>query len=98
MSSEVGITQIGIYDPAMTNSLHTPEYAAFRKILIAKREQAGITQAAIAETLGVPQSFVSKYESGERRVDVIEFIQICQAIGVEPKTVIEQLMSKIGLR
>jgi len=82
----------------MTNSLHTPEYVVFRKIMIAQRERAGITQASIAETLGVPQSFVSKYESGERRVDVVEFVQICQAIGVKPGKIIEDLLSQIGSR
>jgi transcriptional regulator with XRE-family HTH domain len=82
----------------MTNSLHTPEYATFRRILIAKREQAGITQSAIAESLGVPQSFVSKYESGERRIDVVEFVQICQAIDVSPESVIRELMKQAGLR
>ena len=79
----------------MTNSLHTPEYAVFRKILIALRERRGITQSSIAETLGVPQSFVSKYESGERRVDVVEFVQICRAIGVKPGKVIEDFLSEI---
>jgi len=82
----------------MSNSLHTPEYAVFRTILVAHRERAGITQSSIAEILGVPQSFVSKYESGERRVDVVEFVQICQAIGVKPGKVIEEFLSQIGTR
>lgn len=80
----------------MTNSVHTPEYATFRRLLVEKREQAGITQATIADSLGVPQSFVSKYESGERRLDVIEFIQICQAIGVSPQWVIKELLSNVS--
>ena len=82
----------------MTNSLHTPEYATFRRILIARREQAGITQSAIAESLGVPQSFVSKYKSGERRLDVVEFIQICHELGITPESVIRELMKQSGLR
>jgi transcriptional regulator with XRE-family HTH domain len=46
------------------------------------RRNAKLRQADLAERLGVPQSFVSKYESGERRLDVLEVRQVCNAIGV----------------
>ncbi len=45
------------------------------------RTDAGFTQAELAERLGVPQSFVSKYESGERRLDILELKEVCQALG-----------------
>jgi len=52
---------------------------------------AALTQAQVAEKLKRPQSFVSKYESGERQLDVIEFLGVCKAIGIPPVQVLEQL-------
>jgi len=46
------------------------------------RSQAGVTQAELARRLKLPQSFVSKYESGERRLDLVELRQICRALGI----------------
>lgn len=46
------------------------------------RLDAGLTQAQMAEQIGQPQSFVSKYESGERRLDVLELLQVCSAAGI----------------
>lgn len=54
------------------------------KALVDARRGASLTQAEVAEVLGRPQSFVSKYEQGERRLDVVEFVQVCRAIGVDP--------------
>ena len=53
--------------------------------------QAGLTQADVAAKLKRPQSFVSKYESGERNLDVIEFLAVCRAVGVQPGGVIAEL-------
>ena len=52
-----------------------------RGLLRRIRTDAGFTQAELAERLGVPQSFVSKYESGERRLDILELKEVCQALG-----------------
>ncbi len=51
-------------------------------LLQAKRRDSGLRQADLARRLGQPQSFVSKYESGERRLDVLELRQICLALGL----------------
>ena len=59
--------------------------------LIAARERAGLTQQKLAEQLRRPQSFVAKYEGGERRLEVIEFVQICEVIGVKPEQVLKLL-------
>jgi transcriptional regulator with XRE-family HTH domain len=45
------------------------------------RHEAGLTQADVARVLGRPQSFVSKYETGERRLDVLEMREVCSALG-----------------
>jgi transcriptional regulator with XRE-family HTH domain len=53
-----------------------------QKLLQSSREKAGLTQVELATKLKRPQSFVSKYESGERRLDLVELRDICQALGV----------------
>lgn len=50
-----------------------------------------MTQVEVAERLRRPQSFVSKYESGERRLDVVEFLDVAQAIGIDPARFIKRL-------
>ena len=60
-------------------------------ILAQARRDAGITQVELAAKLGHPQSFVSKYESGERRLDVIEFLQVAEAIGIDPHEALVKL-------
>ena len=60
------------------------------------RQKHGVTQAELAEKLGVPQSFVSKYESGERQLDILELRQICQFIGISFDNFIRQLEEKIN--
>lgn len=72
-------------------STFTKEYQQFLRYLIAERKKAGLTQNGLAQRLQKPQSFVSKYETGERRLDVAEFIQIARAIGLSPSRIIEQI-------
>ena len=56
----------------MQKSLKSPEYARLIATLVAVRHAAGVRQQALAKKLGRPQSFIAKYEGGERRIDVIE--------------------------
>jgi transcriptional regulator with XRE-family HTH domain len=55
------------------------------------RAEAGLTQAAMARKLAQPQSFVSKYESGERRLDVLELRQVCRACGITLAQFVQKL-------
>jgi len=57
-------------------------HGCFLSLLRQVRQDAGLTQAKLAGLLGKPQSFVSKYESGERRLDVLELREICVAAGI----------------
>ena len=57
-------------------------------LLVERRVTAGLTQVELAERLQRPQSFVSKYEGGERRLDVVEFVEVTQAIGCDPAGII----------
>jgi transcriptional regulator with XRE-family HTH domain len=68
----------------MQKSLKSPEYARLIGTLVAVRHEAGIRQQALAKKLGRPQSFIAKYEGGERRIDVVEFIAIAHSLGVDP--------------
>lgn len=68
----------------MSRSIHSPSYAALRELLIAARRSAGLTQDEVARRLERPQSFVAKYEGGERRLDVVEFIALARALEQDP--------------
>lgn len=68
----------------MSKSIHSPEHLALRELLIAARKSAGLTQQQVAEKLNRPQSFVAKYEGGERRLDVIEFIAVARSLEEDP--------------
>lgn len=67
----------------------------YQQILKHIRSDKGVTQYHLAEILGRPQSFVSKYESGERRLDVIEFIQVCRALNEQPSDVLHKIEQKV---
>ncbi len=79
----------------MTKSVHTRNYRLFLELLIKARKDAGVTQEQLAKRLNRPQSFVSKCENGERRVDVIELLQILQSIGVEPMSFLKRIVKSI---
>jgi transcriptional regulator with XRE-family HTH domain len=65
-------------------TVHSLDQAAFCALMVAARKQAGLTQHELARRLKKPQSFVAKYEGGERRIDVVEFVTIVRAIGSDP--------------
>ena|SRR5437763_10354410 len=69
---------------AIGKSIHTTDQAAFCELMVAARKAAGLTQQALARRLKKPQSFVAKYEGGERRLDVVEFIRIARALDTDP--------------
>lgn len=66
----------------MVKDIADDDYEKLQSLLRAVRTEADVTQAGLAAKLGVPQSVVSKYESGERRLDVVELRQICRALGL----------------
>ncbi|ATA56507.1 transcriptional regulator [Variovorax boronicumulans] len=76
----------------MSRGLQSPPYKKLRRLLAQARADAGLTQLQVAERVRRPQSFVSKYENGERQLDVIEFVSICKAIGVSPSALVEHFM------
>ena len=70
------------------------EYQTFLQVLIDQRIGAGLTQADVAEKLRKPQSFVSKYERGERRLDFVEALQVSQALGLDPRQLFARFQKK----
>jgi transcriptional regulator with XRE-family HTH domain len=68
----------------VTKSIYTTRYDQFRQLLVEARKTAGLTQVDLAKRLKRPQSFVSKFERGERRLDVIEFLDIAETVGIDP--------------
>ena len=76
----------------MGKTIHSPEHQKLRELLIAARKKAGLTQAEVAKRLGRPQSFVAKYEGGERRLDVIEFIHVAKAVRAHPVKLLQLLV------
>jgi transcriptional regulator with XRE-family HTH domain len=78
----------------MQKSLKSPEYARFVAMLVAVREHARIRQQPLAKKLGRPQSFIAKYEGGERRIDVIEFIEIARALDADPAKLFRNFVSE----
>lgn len=63
-------------------TLHTEDIEKLTALLRQIRVEARLRQVDVAERLGLPQSFVSKYESGERRLDILELHRVCGAIGI----------------
>lgn len=68
----------------MGKTLGSPRHKALIDLLIQKREAVGMTQTELAEALGEYQSFVARLESGQRRVDVIEFLELAQVLRFDP--------------
>ena len=61
----------------------------------AARQAAGLTQGRLAEKLGRPQSFIAKYEGGERRIDLVEFLEISAVLGVDERRIIRAVRASL---
>lgn len=68
----------------MPKSIFSDAYAGMLQVLIAARRDRGLTQAEVANVLGKHQSFIAKIEGGERRLDVVEFCAIAEAMQIDP--------------
>jgi len=75
-------------------SLRSPEHQDLMKMLSEARGKAGLTQRELAERLGRRQNFISKYETGERRLDVVEFIIISRVLGFDAAGAVREIGAK----
>jgi transcriptional regulator with XRE-family HTH domain len=82
----------------MEKSIHSVGYAVFLKVLRKAREDARLTQTQLAQRIGETQTFVSKCERGERRVDVVELRTFCRAFGLSLKQFVAVLESSMRLK
>ena len=76
----------------LDKSIHSTGQSAFCELMIKARKTTGLTQHELAKRLHKPQSFVAKYEGGERRIDVVEFVTICRALEVDPMRLLKALV------
>ena len=68
----------------MPKGIHDDRYRALIERLVSGRIESGLSQTVLAAKLGKPQQFVSRYEIGDRRLDIIEYIDVAHAIGLDP--------------
>lgn len=72
-------------------SVYSDEYQRVINALKKARKENGITQAQLAEALGKPQSFIAKVESGERRLDVVEFVHLARLVDADVQRIIASI-------
>jgi transcriptional regulator with XRE-family HTH domain len=77
----------------MSRTLRSPQHEALRTLLVQRRKRAGLTQTALAKRLGRYQSYVANVETGQKRLDVVEFIAFANAIGFDPAAAIGKIAS-----
>jgi transcriptional regulator with XRE-family HTH domain len=76
----------------MLRPLHSPRYQRLRMLLRAKRKAANVSQSELARRLNVRQAFISKVERGERRLDLVEFLDVAKALEFDPAEAIGELL------
>lgn len=76
--------------PLQQSTIYTEEHRALVKLLAELRLKSGLRQAELAERLGRPQSYVSRYETGLRRLDLVELLAICTALDVDVLKVVRR--------
>jgi len=77
----------------MRKTLRSAEYTRVLGLLADARHKAGLTQHDVAARLEKPQSFIAKYENGERRLDVVEFVTIARALDADPLKLFKGLLA-----
>lgn len=80
----------------MAQSTHNPDYRLLLSVLRASRERQGVSQVDLAARLGNTQTFVSKCERGERRIDAVELVEFAEAMGVPPLELIGEYLKQRG--
>jgi transcriptional regulator with XRE-family HTH domain len=77
-------------------SIHDPRYAEFVARLRAARRQSGLTQSQVAVKLGRTQAFVSKVETCERRLDLIETLDLCVVLGIDLASLLPEALRPLA--
>jgi transcriptional regulator with XRE-family HTH domain len=82
---------LGIYINRVTKSVFTKRYKTLLSQLISARQDKGLSQRTLSEILKKAPTYVSKYERGERRLDVIEFLDIAKVLEADPHEIIRKI-------
>ena len=77
------------------SSLHSDENKILVAFLVKTRKSLSVTQVELAERLNKSQQYVSRYEGGERRIDLLEFIAIARALKLDPPQLLGQIVKKL---
>lgn len=77
---------------AGVDTIRTKRHQRLVEILITARKQAGIRQAELARRVGKTQTFVTRFEAGQRRIDAIELLALCRIIGIDPVKMVRKLL------
>lgn len=72
-------------------TIYQIRYSALIEVLILARKQLDLTQLEVAQRLGKPQSYIAKIEGKDRKLDVVEFVELCEAIHQDPSELIKYL-------
>ena len=70
----------------------SPDYKALMAVILASRREAGLTQRELGERLDKPHTYIAKIESGERRLDVVEFVELAEALQIKPRVLLERFL------
>ncbi|MCQ1779129.1 helix-turn-helix transcriptional regulator [Neorhizobium galegae] len=81
----------------MEKTLTTKGHSALVKLVREKREAAGLTQEVLAKTLGEHQSFIARLESGQRRIDVLEYVTLAEVIGFDAVDELSKLIASADM-
>lgn len=87
----MGYSSLGCQIGGMRRKIYDERHVILREELLQMRLDAGFKQSELAAILGSPQSYVSKYEIGERNLDFVEVLLICKACGYNPKKLISKI-------
>lgn len=79
-------------------SMFSKRYRALARQMMLARKHSGMTQKELARRLNKPQSYVSKLESGERRLDFVELVESAEALGLPPLDLIQKVLSDPSFR
>jgi transcriptional regulator with XRE-family HTH domain len=80
----------------MARSLHTAAHRELVSKVVALRKAAGLTQRDLAARLGREQNFVGRIETGQRRIDLVEWVMLCRACGVDPVGEVTRLVAGLA--
>lgn len=79
----------------MSKTLRSPAHIALMQALIDHRKDRGLTQTQLADALRRPQSYIAKIETGERRLDVVEFAELVLALDVQPESLLKPVLTAL---